>query len=303
MTWRNVEHNKDMILGLLDNADSIIVFDTETTGLGKSAKIIEFAGIKYQIKDNVLFATDTFHTMINPEEPLEEKIVELTGITDRVLKHYRTEEVEAPEIFLFLESADVLAAYNCSFDLRMLHQMADRTRLSFMEPPCLDILEMARDHISKEEIESHKLGVVSEYLFPNECFQFHSALDDTIAAARCMARFISMYNGLSPSEKKRQIKLNWASFCVNPNQKSQVRIKLNLVEGDYGDIFWDVRNNCWSYKKTSKTAKSLFDEIDLANLESQVLRRYGWRYHAGNMSELASNWGKEKRAASKEERS
>lgn len=303
MTWRNVERNRELILGLLDRAESIVVFDTETTGLGKNAKIIEFAGIKYEIKNSMLIVTDTLHTMINPEEPLKEKIVELTGITDQVLKHHKSEEVEAPVIFSFLENADLLAAYNCSFDLRMLYQMADRTRYSFMEPPCLDILDMARDHISKEELESHKLGDVTEYLFPDEVFQFHSALDDTKAAARCMAQFISMYKGLIPSEKKRRIKLNWASFCVNPNQKSQVRIKLHLVEGEYGDIFWDVVQNCWSCKKSSKTAKKLFEEIDLANLESQVLRRYGWRYNAKDMSELASNWSKEKNFSSKKERS
>lgn len=303
MTWRNVEYNKKFILGTLGRSKSVIVFDTETTGLGKSAKIIEFAGIKYEIREDALVVSDTLHIMINPEEPLEEKIIEITGITDLVLKYCQPESKEAPKIFSFLESADAWAAYNCSFDLRMLHQMADRTRLSFMEAPCLDILEMARDHISKEELESHKLGAVSEYLFPDECFQFHSALDDTKAAAKCMAHFISLYKGTCVKGKKRQIKMNWASYCINPNQKSQVRIKLNLVEGEYGDIFWDVRDNCWSCKTTSKTAKKLFEEIDLANVESQLLRRYGWKYHADNMPRLASNWGKEKRATLKKERS
>ena len=303
MTCRNVEHNKDIILGTIGRSKSVIVFDTETTGLGKNAKIIEFAGIKYDIKEDALVVSDTFHTMINPEEPLEEKIIEITGITDHILQHCLPESKKAPEIFSFLESADAWAAYNCSFDLRMLRQMAERTRLPFLEAPCLDILEMARDHISKETLESHKLGAVSEYLFPDECFQFHSALDDTKAAARCMAHFISLYKGTHETGQRRQVKLNWASYCINPNQKSQVRIKLNLVEGEYGDIFWDVRDNCWSCKKTSKKAKKLFEEIDLSNLESQLLRRYGWKYHADDMSKLASNWGKEKRATSKIERS
>lgn len=303
MTWRNIERNRDLFLGLLSKAHSIIVFDTETTGLGSNAKIIEFAGIRYEVREQELVATGSLHRMINPQEPLEEKIVEITGITDEVLSHANPEEIEAPEIFSFLESADTWAAYNCGFDLRMLHQMADRTRRAFLESPCLDILEMARDHISKEELKSHRLGAVTEYLFPDECFQYHSALDDTKAAAKCMARFLSMYAGVTEHEKKRQVRLNWASFCVNPNQRSQVRIKLNLVEGDYGDIFWDVKDNCWSCKKTSKAAKKLFEEIDLANLESQVLKRYGWRYKAADMSALASNWGKEKRAASKKERS
>ena len=44
-----------------------------------------------------------------------------------------------------------------------------------------------------------------------------------------------------------------------------------------------------------KKARRLFEAVDIANLEKQVLSRYGWKYEAKDMETLASNWGKAKR--------
>ena len=57
-----------------------------------------------------------------PEESLSEKIVELTGITDKILEKANSEVVEAPYIYTFLRQCRYWAAYNCSFDIRMLSQ-------------------------------------------------------------------------------------------------------------------------------------------------------------------------------------
>ena len=295
MTWRNITRNKDLFLGLLEQSQTILVFDTETTGLGRTAKIIEFAAVRYQIIGSNLVKVDEMNVLINPQESLSEKITEITGITDSILNDKPTEEVLAPVIFDYMDSADIWAAYNIPFDLRMLNQMSDRTKLSFVEHPIIDVLEMAKDFVPKEESKSHKLGDIVEYLFPERHFNYHTALDDVRATAMCMATFIQKYGEYEDKENsKRSVHLNWASFFVNPNKKSQVRIKLNLEEGDYGDIFWDVILHCWSCR-SSKSAKKLFNEIDLENLENQVLRKYGWKFNATNMSDLASEWGKDKR--------
>ena len=41
MSWRNIEPNAYAVLNLLSEAESIIVLDTETTGVAKNAKIIQ----------------------------------------------------------------------------------------------------------------------------------------------------------------------------------------------------------------------------------------------------------------------
>lgn len=297
MEWRNIQKGREDFFSIFNGAKSIIVFDTETTGLGSDAKIIEFAAVRYEICPSGLKETAKIDLFLNPEESLYEKIVELTGITDKILEKANSEVVEAPYIYTFLDSADIWAAYNCSFDIRMLSQMSERTGIGFLKKPCLDVLQMARDFVKKEDVENHKLQTICKAVYPEKTFRFHQAIDDVRATALIMTKFIGNYfnYGEIETDNKRQCRLNWAYYCINPCQKSQIRIKLNLSEGQYGDIYWDVRNKLWSCKKTA-SAKKLFQEIDLSNLEKQVLNRYGYKFgNAHNMETLAHNWGKAQR--------
>lgn len=296
MEWRNVASGREAFMKKFNGAKSIIVFDTETTGLGKSAKIIEFAAVRYDITETGLKETHKMDLFLNPQESLSEKIIELTGITDKLLEDANTEGVEAPGIFSFMASADIWAAYNCDFDLRMMDLMSERVGIPYKKRPCLDVLKMARDFIKKEDVENHKLQTVLQAIFPEKTFRFHQAIDDVRATALVMAKFIHLYQSYEePSSVNRHTcRLNFAYYCINPNQKSQVRIKLELSEGELGDIYWDVIQKIWSCKKTAK-ARRLFESVDIANLEKQVLSRYGWKYEAQDMETLASNWGKAKR--------
>lgn len=295
--WRNAERTKRQIMPMIQSSRSIIVFDTETTGLGKDAKIIEFGGIRYQITNEKLIATHKLELYVNPGEPLSEKITEITGITDDMLADAKNEEQCAPHIYQFLESADLWAGYNINFDIRMLDQMAARLNFDYKKKECLDVMSMARDMIPNDQVENYKLSTVVEYMFPETDLHFHSAFDDAKATAHCLAAFLIKYNeNNAEKEDKVQVKLEWASYNENPHQRSQKRIKMKLSQGEYGDIFWDIVQHAWSCKSTPK-ARRMFADLDLKNLEQQVLNRYGWRYHADSMDILAVNWGREKRAS------
>ena len=121
LEWRNINFRKEEIFKFLKPGDVITVFDTETTGLGSSAKIIQFSAVKYRIeKDLSLTEIGIIDLYINPEMNLPEKITELTGITDEMLKDMPTEKEIGPKLLEFIEDSDVLAAYNIKFDLRMI---------------------------------------------------------------------------------------------------------------------------------------------------------------------------------------
>jgi len=72
--------------------DILILFDTETTGfpkyvdvdLEKQPKIIDFAAIK--LDDNTLEEVDRIEFLCNPQEKLDEKIKEITKLTDKDLE-------------------------------------------------------------------------------------------------------------------------------------------------------------------------------------------------------------------------
>ena len=53
LEWRNINFRKEEIFKFLKPGDVITVFDTETTGLGSSAKIIQFSAVKYRIEKDL----------------------------------------------------------------------------------------------------------------------------------------------------------------------------------------------------------------------------------------------------------
>lgn len=286
--WRNVIKTKREVLPLFYGSERVVVFDTETTGLGKDAKIIQFSGIRYDLDENLSMTKPVILDIyINPEEPLSEKIVEITGITNEVLSVAKTEAKQFDLIKEFLESADLWVAYNSPFDLRMLSQMEERLERKISRRKCVDALALARDLVSRQEVENYKLENLVGYLFPEMNVNFHSAIEDVRATQQCLQKLILDLQAYEEDNtEKLRAYLEWVSFSINPRAKSQKRIKLKLNFGEYGDIFWDVPKKCWN-SKTDTKAKKLFASLDMQDLERQVLNRYGWRYHANNMDELA----------------
>lgn len=283
--------------------DQVIFFDTETTGLGKSDKIIEFAAIRCRIEEGwILKPESKYHVFINPEFTLEPIIEEITGLSTSFLKQFPTEEYQIPGILDFLSSAGLWVAYNASFDERMLNQAIERTHTCFVKPKkILDALQLLRDCIPRSEVENYKLSTITDYLFPNEDIKYHEASEDVDALIRCtqwsLQKTVELKLTENKNNSKKIVHLNWAVLWINPNKKSMVRIKVNIDDDNYGNIFWDVVNHTWSCKKT-KEAQQLFESIDFQSLEKQVLRRYGYFYNAQDMDTLAHNWFHKKKKES-----
>jgi DNA polymerase III alpha subunit (gram-positive type) len=231
---------------------------------------------------------------IDPETPLSEKIIEITGITDDVLKGNPTEREIGGKILDFMCSCPLWIAYNCKFDLRMLRQMADRIGIHYQESVCLDGLEMARDLINKEDTGDYKLAHVTEFLYPELDIKFHSAIEDVAATAMCISYFLREYRKIYDDipDDKMSVQLKYAYFWQNPHRMSQQRICLVLSEGEKGAIYWDLVNKCWSHK-SNKISKELFEASDLDDIESQFIYKYGWRYHSQNLNDIINNFVKD----------
>ena len=88
--------------------DDYIVLDTETTGVGNDARIIEISMI--DMNGNLVFSS-----LINPMQPINEKITEITGITNEELSGKPSFVFFSEEIMAALKGKHVIC-WNARFD-------------------------------------------------------------------------------------------------------------------------------------------------------------------------------------------
>ncbi len=121
--------------------NQFVVFDFETTGLDASKhQIIEIGAIRVNRDSD---RHDTYHTLIRAKRKLPKKIVDLTGITDDMLKAQGVPLDQALREFADFTKDLRLVSFNTDFDLAFLHSAAAAHGLEFRNPTSC-ALKMAR---------------------------------------------------------------------------------------------------------------------------------------------------------------
>lgn len=124
---------------LLDN--TYVVFDFETTGFNAAGgdTIIEIGAVK--MKNGEIL--ERYDELINPGRSLPTKIVELTEITDEMLKDKDNEE-NAVRRFIEWYGDLPLVAHNAKFDVSFLEMAMQKYHLGLLKNPVIDTLELSR---------------------------------------------------------------------------------------------------------------------------------------------------------------
>ncbi len=160
----------------------LVFFDTETTGLDpKTCRIIELAA---QTTD---WKMDHF-ICLEKGQHIPEKIIELTGITDDMLKKYgKSEEDVLAEFMSHVGRDTILVAHNAQFDLGFLYEAIKRHpnhpewEEKYHAADYLDTLTVFQDR----RCYPHKLSdAIAAYGLTEECKNSHRAIDDTYALSR-----------------------------------------------------------------------------------------------------------------------
>ncbi len=146
------------------------VLDLETTGLSFRTEKITEVGIM-KIKNGEVI--DSFETFVNPEKPIPPKVVEVTNITDDMVKDAPKIEEVFPKILEFVGDS-VLVAHNADFDIGFLKHNASILNLK-LENTSLDTLRLAKDLFP--DFKKYKLGIIADKLGITVDVA-HRALDD-----------------------------------------------------------------------------------------------------------------------------
>ncbi|WP_318508591.1 ATP-dependent DNA helicase DinG [Bacillus sp. T3] len=179
-----------------------VVIDLETTGNTpkRGDKIIQFAAV---IIENGKI-TETFSSLVNPQQKIPAFIEELTGLNDEMVRDAPLFSEIATKVASLLEDS-YFVAHNVLFDLSFLQEELIQSRIDGFYGPVLDTVELAR--ILFPTADSYKLSdlAIQEDLKHDRP---HQADSDAYVTAELLLILLQKLEGLPQTTIKQLSKLS-----------------------------------------------------------------------------------------------
>jgi len=187
----------------------LMFLDIETTGFDRRWDyIIELAAIIYDNQTKEVL--EEFHEYIKPGKTIPDKIVELTGITNRQVNDCRDEREVLRDFieFVAIHSPDAIVAHNgAQFDIPFIKSKADYYFLPMKDLSVIDTLKMARDlkpavtDLTAQGRPSYKQTSLAKFYGIN--YQAHSAIYDVKALILIYEKMKEVQRESVQSKRKR----------------------------------------------------------------------------------------------------
>lgn len=161
----------------MHRADSLVVFDFETTGLSPDMgdRAIEIGAVLIE-RGRV---TDRFQQIMNPGVRIPLFIENLTGITNAMVKDARSNAEVMSEFYQFIAGHN-LVAHNASFDERFLRAEFKRVKKYFSSGIVCSLLAARRIF---QQAPNHQLATLAMYKSLPSDGIYHRALADAEVTA------------------------------------------------------------------------------------------------------------------------
>ena len=143
--------------GQVLNDATYCVLDLETTGISITTEKITEVGIM-KVKNGEVI--DEFEIFVNPEKPIPQRVVEVTNITDEMVKDAETIDKVFSKILEFVGDS-IIVAHNASFDVGFLKHNAKLLGYEFNNT-YIDTLPLAKDLFP--DLKKYKLGKIADSL-------------------------------------------------------------------------------------------------------------------------------------------
>lgn len=172
--------------------DEYVVIDLEMTGLSaKTDQIIEIGAVK--IKNNQV--VETMECLVNPQCKIPTRVVELTGITDEMVKEGMDKDEAIGALLDFIDG-QILVGQNINFDYSFLKQWAVNHKRPLEARAC-DTLKLARVLLPADQPK--KLESLCQY-FGIKRAREHRALDDALETWQVFERLKELGSSLENIE-------------------------------------------------------------------------------------------------------
>ncbi len=179
---------------LLSRYDSLVLFDTETTGLDyKRDEIIEFSAVVLRQEQGQAVPVTEYDNLVTltPGNTIPPKIQQLTGITDAdVQARGIPKEQLCRDLAGMLAGNTLLMAYNAHFDLSFLFYLLLRSGdVGILKgKDKLDILTVYKDR----RPYPHRLSnAIEAYGLTGQVVNSHRAIDDVLATAAVLEAMVA----------------------------------------------------------------------------------------------------------------
>jgi len=161
-----------------DPEQDYVVVDIETTGAWSSGdRITEIGAVKVRNHQVV----DEWHSLVNPQRPIPAKIVDLTGITNQMVRDAPVFH-EVADSFMAFMGDGIFVAHNVNFDYGFLSYEYERLERRFRFPKLCTCVGMRRRYPGHKSYGLGKLCAIYDI----ELEDHHRALCDARAAARLL---------------------------------------------------------------------------------------------------------------------
>lgn len=157
--------------------DDYVAVDIETTGLGRDARIIELGAVRIRYGRKVA----SYSQLVNPQIPIPAKVTQITGITDRDVRHQPTIDKALPRFYAFC-GHDTWIGHNIRrFDLPVIAREAERAGVGMPDVSFYDTLEISQTLLP--QLDRHRLLDLIRY-FGIAKTERHRAADDAAQTAQ-----------------------------------------------------------------------------------------------------------------------
>lgn len=135
----------------------VVIVDTETTGAGPGARLVELGAL--HVRDGKVVSQ--FQTLVDPEASIPAYVIRVHGISNAMVKGAPTARPVLAAFLAFVGNRPLMA-HNASFDRGILAQELQRVGLRRPELPMFCSLRLARKVFP--QAPNHKLSTLATYL-------------------------------------------------------------------------------------------------------------------------------------------